>query len=206
MILSYLVIVGGTSITNGLYSPVVFCLIILPVAAFITSRKQGKYWLIISLLTVVILYILEQFKFPFANIISKEYYLHFQLTITLMVLFISSVLSLLLNRSSFYVYQAKELVEEKNKIIEKQSQHITSSINYAKLIQNSILPSEKAISSNFPEFFIFFKPKDIVSGDFYWYSEVSRNGIPIYIIGAVRLYRSWSARSFHVYDWQHVAK
>ena len=55
----------------------------------------------------------------------------------------------------------KELVEVKNK-------EITDSINYAKRIQQSILTSDQYFKKHTTDFFILFKPKDIVSGDFYW--------------------------------------
>ncbi|HIO73054.1 MAG TPA: hypothetical protein EYN38_08140 [Flavobacteriales bacterium] len=58
----------------------------------------------------------------------------------------------------------KEVIEEKNK-------DITDSINYAQKIQEAILPSHEDITKHLPENFILFKPKDIVSGDFYWFSE-----------------------------------
>jgi hypothetical protein len=58
----------------------------------------------------------------------------------------------------------KEVIEEKNK-------DITDSINYAQKIQEAILPSDEEITNALPEHFVLFKPKDIVSGDFYWFSE-----------------------------------
>ena len=59
----------------------------------------------------------------------------------------------------------KQLVDEKN-------EHITNSILYAKQIQNATLPSQKLLDKHFPENFILYKPKDIVSGDFYWMHEL----------------------------------
>jgi len=61
----------------------------------------------------------------------------------------------------------KAMVEEKNK-------DITDSINYAKKIQEALLPSESLKQKLFPDSFILFRPKDIVSGDFYWFAE--KNG------------------------------
>ncbi len=65
----------------------------------------------------------------------------------------------------------------KLKIIEEELQmkneDITSSISYAKTIQKAILPFKETISNHF-ENFILFKPKDIVSGDFYWYVQVEK--------------------------------
>ena len=57
---------------------------------------------------------------------------------------------------------------EKNFIIEEKNKNITDSINYARHIQNAILPPEKAIKNVLPSSFILFRPKDIVSGDLYW--------------------------------------
>jgi serine phosphatase RsbU (regulator of sigma subunit) len=62
-------------------------------------------------------------------------------------------------------------VVEKSKIIEKKNEDITASINYAFRIQDSMLPDEDKIQRILPELFILFKPRDIVSGDFYWFGE-----------------------------------
>ncbi len=61
----------------------------------------------------------------------------------------------------------KELSKQKDKI-EKSHEQITSSINYAKRIQTAMLPTEELFVEYFAEHFILFKPRDIVSGDFYW--------------------------------------
>lgn len=60
------------------------------------------------------------------------------------------------------------------KEIERKNKDITASINYAKRIQESMLPRSNKISQALPEHFILFRPRDIVSGDFYWFSE--KNG------------------------------
>ena len=56
--------------------------------------------------------------------------------------------------------------------IERKNRDITDSINYAKRIQTSILPPTDILEAKFPESFIFFAPRDIVSGDFYWVNEL----------------------------------
>jgi len=48
---------------------------------------------------------------------------------------------------------------------------ITDSIHYAKRIQNAILPPDEFVHANLPESFVLYKPKDIVSGDFYWMNK-----------------------------------
>ncbi|MFI5149771.1 MAG: tetratricopeptide repeat protein [Bacteroidia bacterium] len=58
----------------------------------------------------------------------------------------------------------KEIIEEKNK-------DITDSINYARRIQQAMLPLEQKINRYLKDYFILFRPKAIVSGDFYWFHE-----------------------------------
>ena len=64
-------------------------------------------------------------------------------------------------------------LQKANLIISNKNKEITDSINYAKKIQEAILPSKNLLTELFPESFILFKPKDIVSGDFYWFSHLS---------------------------------
>ncbi|MBN2682649.1 MAG: SpoIIE family protein phosphatase [Bacteroidales bacterium] len=84
------------------------------------------------------------------------------------------------------ILQAKEEIEAQrdeiqlqNEVLAKQKEHIeeinkemTDSIHYAKRIQAAILPSNEFISKNLKEYFVLFRPKDIVSGDFYWMTNV----------------------------------
>ncbi len=65
----------------------------------------------------------------------------------------------------------KKVIEKQKIIVEEKNKEITDSINYAKRIQTAILPSLDKIKNSFPESFVFYQPKDIVAGDFYWYSE-----------------------------------
>lgn len=56
-------------------------------------------------------------------------------------------------------------------IIEQKNKDITDSIEYARKIQNAILPAGNKIRKCLPDSFVFYKTKDIVSGDFYWFTE-----------------------------------
>lgn len=64
-----------------------------------------------------------------------------------------------------------KLIEDKNKELEAKNNALNDSLAYAKLIQQSILPTTNFIASKFYDSFVFFSPKEMVSGDFYWYSE-----------------------------------
>ncbi|MGZ4054182.1 MAG: PP2C family protein-serine/threonine phosphatase [Bacteroidia bacterium] len=68
--------------------------------------------------------------------------------------------------------ESNHLLEIKNEIIEEKSKDIRDSINYAQRIQQAILPPFEKIDKALSDYFVLFKPKDIVSGDFYWHASV----------------------------------
>ncbi len=65
-----------------------------------------------------------------------------------------------------------DALDQQKTELRKKTNNVRSSINYAKRIQRAILPRLSWIQEHFPESFVFFKPRDIVSGDFYWFSVV----------------------------------
>lgn len=71
-------------------------------------------------------------------------------------------------KSNEIITQQKEEVQWQRDLLEVKNKEITDSINYAKRIQSALFAGEELLSKNLPEHFIFYKPKDIVSGDFYW--------------------------------------
>ncbi len=76
-----------------------------------------------------------------------------------------------INRQNQELNQKNEEIENQRQELANKNEQIIDSINYASRIQKSILPSNKLLRSNFEDMFVFFKPRDIVSGDFYWYSK-----------------------------------
>lgn len=106
---------------------------------------------------------------------------------------VSLIISLLFGVFMFRVYsqkkkahqlitKQKEQVEQKQgeielqkHVIELKQKEIVDSINYAKRIQYALLANEKLLIENLKSHFILFKPKDIVSGDFYWATEHDNN-------------------------------
>ena len=92
---------------------------------------------------------------------------------------------LLMFALAFFIFRGLREKQKANVIISEQKQkvdlafaqlhqkhtEITDSINYAKRIQLAMLKEENHVSKNLPEHFIFFQPKDVVSGDFYWSFE-----------------------------------
>lgn len=96
----------------------------------------------------------------------------------LVILLIGTIL-LVLGSVAFILVRQNRLknkinrqLEEKNQIIEYQHKNITDSIHYSRRIQDAILPPMQLWNELLPQSFIIYKPKDIVSGDFYWMEKV----------------------------------
>jgi serine phosphatase RsbU (regulator of sigma subunit) len=70
-----------------------------------------------------------------------------------------------------------KIVKDTHDILEIKNRNITDSIRYAQTIQQTILPSEKELSAALKNYFVFYKPKDIVSGDFYWLTNLDDENI-----------------------------
>ncbi len=66
------------------------------------------------------------------------------------------------------ITEQKKMVDEKNMMVEEKNKEILDSIHYARRIQRALLTSDKYLKKVLPEHFVLYKPKDIVSGDFYW--------------------------------------
>lgn len=79
--------------------------------------------------------------------------------------------------------QASELEDQKNELQAAHAQ-ITSSLDYAQRIQSSMLPTNSELRRNVTDSFIFFRPKDVVSGDFFWFEKVRRGRSEFLILAA----------------------
>jgi serine phosphatase RsbU (regulator of sigma subunit) len=75
---------------------------------------------------------------------------------------------LLITKQKEEVEQKQIQIENQKQVIEVKQKEIVDSINYAKRIQYALLASEEILDKNLKDHFVLFKPKDIVSGDFYW--------------------------------------
>jgi serine phosphatase RsbU (regulator of sigma subunit) len=73
-----------------------------------------------------------------------------------------------------------EIIFQKN-LIDAKNKDLTDSVNYASKIQEAMLPDTSRIQELFPDSFVFYKPRDVVSGDFYWFKEKDRK---IYVAAA----------------------
>ncbi|MEO1051148.1 MAG: SpoIIE family protein phosphatase [Bacteroidota bacterium] len=99
------------------------------------------------------------------------------LTIIGLVIFFALAVVMFFNfrakkRTSDQLTLKNEELHEVHEEIKGINLQLTSSINYASRIQNAILPTYEQIESHLPHSFVFFRPREVVSGDFYWFSYV----------------------------------
>ncbi len=69
------------------------------------------------------------------------------------------------------VHERTAEIQLQKEVIEEKSKDITASINYALKIQEAILPRDEELKASLNDYFVFYKPRDIISGDFYWFSK-----------------------------------
>jgi serine phosphatase RsbU (regulator of sigma subunit)/ligand-binding sensor domain-containing protein len=86
-------------------------------------------------------------------------------------------LELIVKERTAEVEQQRDVVINQKNQIERIASEVTDSINYARYIQNTIFPKDEKLEEIMREHFVLFKPKDIVSGDFYWVSNIEEMAI-----------------------------
>lgn len=85
------------------------------------------------------------------------------------------VLAVVLFRSYRTKKQDNKVISEQKAEVDKHRKKMLTSINYAERIQKSVLPELKEIHKTLPKFSVLYLPKDIVSGDFYWYAQIDNS-------------------------------
>ncbi len=73
-----------------------------------------------------------------------------------------------INQQKEEIASQRDAIERQRNEIELKNKNINASLNYASRIQNALLPIQADLARLIPEYFVFFQPRDVVSGDFYW--------------------------------------
>lgn len=166
----FIVVVGfitvlGLGIGSGTGNELtLYAVLIAPAMLF----KDFRLIIVLCLITVtmiVALPFLQDIVPPFIDIpleIRSNFFVIFQVIVSVIIFF-----------QIYYFkninFRFQDLLKGKNEEIAEKNKEIVDSINYAQRIQDAYLPPKNVLSATFPESFLFFEPKDIVSGDFYWF-------------------------------------
>ena len=135
---------------------IVFC---LPPILFFPTFRESLFYLWTGIILFV-LSILGMMAFPPVDT--------FPFVMAIFLINLIMVFSTIIIITYFF---KKELDESRVRVQEK-NREISDSINYAKRIQYAMLPAENSFQKNLKDYFVLYKPKDIVAGDFYWMEEV----------------------------------
>ncbi len=140
------------------------------------------FYILVAFFTVVVVF--SSYRFRVRNLVARE-----------------KKLTALVDARTQALNERTLQLEESYKIIETKNQNILSSIQYAGKIQQAILPGDESMNRALTDFFVIFKPRDIVSGDFYWLyrrsgcyfiavADCTGHGVPgalLSMIGGMRL-------------------
>ena len=127
---------------------------------------------------------IETNEIAFDFVILKPWYF----TTVMVILYTIAFILLIIGIIKAYTRKLKNenirlegIVAERTAVVVKQKEELESSIHYARRIQMALLPSETILAENLKNYFILFKPRDIVSGDFYWMTKKDNR---LYIVAA----------------------
>lgn len=151
------------SVTNSHYY-----FLFLPIACnilFDNPRTVSIYFVTSVVVMLFSVYLMDHVE-PYYKVEDTERWLGYpNVPFVMLLIFLSVRMFKNENRK----YAAK--IEDQRTILEIKNKEITDSINYARRIQSALLAPATLMNKNLPEHFVLYKPKDIVSGDFYWAAE-----------------------------------
>jgi len=148
-------------------SAVIIWALLSPLGALAFYKvRQSIFWFGAFVLLVAIAFFINDRLPQYFNWHLSDKFIH--------AMFLMNIIgvSFLIYLLQYYFFskqaELKRSVEQKSDEIAENSKQITDSIKYAKRIQYTLLANEGLLKNNLSEYFILYKPKDIVSGDFYW--------------------------------------
>lgn len=148
-------------------SSVMLWALISPLGALVFyNTRQSVYWFGAFVIMVIAAFIINDYLPTYFNWHLSETFINRMFLMNLIG--ISFIIYLL---QYYFVSRQAELsksLQQKSFELHEKNKETTDSINYAKRIQYAMLANQELLKNNLSDFFILFKPKDIVSGDFYW--------------------------------------
>lgn len=107
-----------------------------------------------------------------AEVKSQNLILYFIVAIAILLIIFTTWIYLRTKKLNVAIQEQKSIIEQKNEYLNEAYKNINDSIQYSKHIQQAMLPDDTLFSANSVDHFILYRPKDIVSGDFYWAEQI----------------------------------
>jgi serine phosphatase RsbU (regulator of sigma subunit) len=160
---AFIAILLCTYYSGGIFSPVISWFILIPVISLLLLGigRSSKIWLGVAIALVILFGTLNNYGFQSPVEYDLKWKNFFFITCLVGLAAIVFIITMIFER-------AKELALLK---LEQKNKEMTDSIHYARRIQTTILAKQEFIDSLFEKNFVIYKPKDIVSGDYYWAEE-----------------------------------
>jgi serine phosphatase RsbU (regulator of sigma subunit) len=169
---------AGLMVGKGVHNHVAY----IPSVLMSLLLFQSKHIRVASFLIITLIFLYQQYLL---NVISPYYEIEpllkerFSILFFVMALFLTFIIGwyfLSLNSQYEMIIQEQKIsLNQKAVEIADKHKEITDSIHYASRIQRSFLATKQMLDENLNDYFVFFQPKDVVSGDFYW-SSILKNG------------------------------
>lgn len=145
------------------------------------SGKNAPVWLLLVNVTVGTVFmfakaITGQLIMQICIILTftvSYFFINQSLNNNLTLFLVFSGFNFLIGRVYEYLIIQQSEIEKTTSLLKEKNNNILDSINYAKRIQTALLPTPSQLSKFFSNTFVLYQPKDIVSGDFYWFHEVN---------------------------------
>jgi serine phosphatase RsbU (regulator of sigma subunit) len=149
-----------------IFSMVFIAIIIIKALVFKANGAIFAFFSILSLIASAVISILN-----YTGVIDSLPFIFFILQI-LFILMMSLILGSNFSSQFSKVEFLQRYTENQKHLIEEKHREITDSINYAERIQRSFLATKELLDENLQDYFVFFQPKEVVSGDFYWATSI----------------------------------
>ncbi len=164
-IINGMIFIFGFVILLGEVNQTHLYFLFMPMAAMIVFDKKRTvlFYFIFSMLLLLSSFYFFQYFHPLYNIDNTPLFFRF-----LNPFFAGLLIFLGIKLFKIENIEFNDLINHQKKLLEEKNKDITDSIQYAKRIQNALMASDSLLKKNLPEYFVLYKPKDIVSGDFYW--------------------------------------
>jgi len=182
--------------SGGVYAPMVSWLLTVPASAFLMANmRSGWVWFGIAVSSILTMIGLEAANASPPLLFPQEGVLVVHVMASLgLIVYITVIIRLYeagyqrrlaeVDASHRETARQKTIIETQNNTLSITLKELTESIHYAEQIQKALLGTEEELKANFSDSFVLFKPKDIVSGDFYWYAEVKEGDITHQLVAA----------------------
>jgi serine phosphatase RsbU (regulator of sigma subunit) len=164
VVIIYSITILAWFLNAGTKGPIAYSFLFILLIVISISKKKYHLLFISSLILILISLFILEYIFPSLVVQYKNDEIRFiDVTSTLLIgAFLSSFIVMVLKRN----YEIERVKAEKKSML------LISSLEYAAHIQEALLESQHSIVEKFSDAFIFYLPKDIVSGDFYWYKKI----------------------------------